>query len=421
MIRRRSVFRALVLIGMVVAGSFGGVHLWAWREYRAAEEARRDDRPEDAFRHIQNCLRVWSSSPRAHLRAARIARCSGNELETERFLNLFKQLHGEATPEYQMEWLLMRANSGEIDDVSGSLIALVDQGSPDSIYLLESLARIYMRLTRYAQAKLCLNRWLELEPDSARALDWRAWVWEHVDSNDEAFRDYRRSLELAPGRHETRKRYADLLLSHARPGEALPEYEIVHRAQPDRLDVRVGIGSCRHLLGQPEEAREILEGVLQVDPDHAGALLHLGKIERLTGRLPAAEKHLKKLLDVDRASVDGYYNLYLTLEQQDRTMEAAEIKRRHDHLEKSVRRLHELITQKLEGSLKNPTILTEIGEILIFDVGNERLGEHWLKTALKTNPRFRRAHELLLRYYEKSGDQAKASEHRRLLARLEES
>src|SRR5690349_19193766 len=77
---------SLALSFLVIAAGVGGVNLWAWHHYRAAEEALRVDEMDSAQEHITVCLRIWRWSSTAQFLAARIERVSGRYPEAEAHL-----------------------------------------------------------------------------------------------------------------------------------------------------------------------------------------------------------------------------------------------------------------------------------------------------------------------------------------------
>src|SRR5438132_801788 len=75
--RRRLRRWVILLVGVGVLGLggwLGGLQLWAWHHFRAAEQAlHRYDFPE-ALAHLERCLRVWPNSVATRLQAAQAAR-----------------------------------------------------------------------------------------------------------------------------------------------------------------------------------------------------------------------------------------------------------------------------------------------------------------------------------------------------------
>src|SRR5262249_58703663 len=98
----------------------------------------------------------------------------------------------------QLEFLLMRTQTGEVEEVTPSLIALVDSNHPDSLLILETMARTYMHGLRYGPAYQCLNRWIAISPDDGRPYQRRGWGISPMNHPAWPAADYQRSLALNP-------------------------------------------------------------------------------------------------------------------------------------------------------------------------------------------------------------------------------
>ena len=196
----------------------------------------------------------------------------------------------------QLEWLLLRCQQGDVDELSPGLLASVDNHHPESAAILEALAAVYMRQTRYPEALHCLDRWVELAPDSVRTLDWRGWVHNQLDNRVQAVSDYERALELQPGLSAVRLRLAQILIENARYGDAVVHLDRLRGAadQPGGAD---GPGACWMAQSRTDDARNLLDSVLASHPDDFDALVQRGKLEMDGGHFAEAEHWLKKALE----------------------------------------------------------------------------------------------------------------------------
>src|SRR5207248_6012552 len=105
---------------------------------------------------------------------------------------------GAASDDVKLEFLLMRVQGGEVDEVAPQLRECVDHGHPEAPLILETLSRAYMHNLRYGDALGALNRWVKEAPESAEPLHWRGWVKERVNDSKGAMRDYQEALECDP-------------------------------------------------------------------------------------------------------------------------------------------------------------------------------------------------------------------------------
>jgi tetratricopeptide (TPR) repeat protein len=392
----------------------------AWQE-RAARRALGQERFEDAHRHIDRALRVRPNRSSTNLLAARIARRRGAYDEAEQYLGRCQprdgQRDGETGP-FQLEWLLLRCQRGEVDELSPELLAWVGRDHPDSAAILEALASVYMRQARYMEALRCLDRWMELAPDSVRALDWHGWVCNQLDHRLQAISDYERALELDPKRASVRQRLAEILVESSQHADAVPHLELLRQEQPDSPEVLVALARCRIVQSLHDEARALLGQVLDARPNHFEALLHLGKMELGRGQAAEAERWLRKALAVQPRDPDARYALLRSLQlqpkrQRDARKELETWKRDRRNRDRLVR----LLRTELDLKPKDADLARETGELFL-ELGEDQRGLFWLHRALALNPRHAPTHRALIAYYERTNNKALADEHRRQLAAL---
>lgn len=413
--RRRPGFSLLVGCVLGAVGAAVAAHLFALFHYDAAQRALREDRHADARRHVDWCLIIWPSSLAAHLLAARIERSGGNFVQAEEHLNEVKRLEGHATEESQLEWLLLRAQQGEVDEVAPALWDCVHRGHPQTVPILETLARTYMHELRFHPAHACLNAWLEREKDSVRALDWRGWVRERLDLRENVVDDYRRALEMAPQRSAVRLRLAQLLLDKHDPRAAWPHLRRLRAESGQETDVLVVLARCRMLQGKWSDARDLLALALASQPRDPPALYYRGKVELLARRPADAERWFRQALRQNPFDLEVHNSLYESLRQQGGPKKAAAAaqRKRYNRLKTDLARLDTLLRQEIEAAPRSPDPPSEAGAILL-RIGQAPLGLYWLSQALKRDRRHTPTHEALARYYAETNQPQKAAAHRRL-------
>jgi tetratricopeptide (TPR) repeat protein len=401
---------------LLVAGLAASEGWAAWQE-RLAGQAMADDHLDEARHHIEVALHVRSRRTSTLLLAARIRRLRGAYPEAEQYLLRCGQLHGMSAP-VQLEWLLLRCQQGEVDELAPNLLAQVGQNHPDTLAILETLASVYIRQMRYLEALSCLDRWLERAPDSVRALDWRGWVTAQLDHREQSIRDYERLLELQPGRADIRLRLAQILVESARHVEAVPHLERLLVELPDSPDVPAALAPCRVTQSRPEEARALLDAVLKDHPDHFEALLQRGNLELTFGHPVEAEPWLRKALEIKPYDSEARYSLYRSLQRQpDRQQEAERERARWEQEGKKQQRLTSLLRKDLAAHPNDVELAREAGELFLH-LGEEKRGLFWLYRALAINPRHVPSHRALLAYYERTNNTEKAAEQRRQLAEV---
>src|SRR5262249_15262286 len=113
-----------------------------------AVQAMNEERYEDARAALRFCLDVWPRNASSLRLAARIERLAGRYLEAEEYLEKCEALEKEPTEPTQMERILLRAETGELDVVAPALWQLVEENHPESRAILRTLARACLRLSR---------------------------------------------------------------------------------------------------------------------------------------------------------------------------------------------------------------------------------------------------------------------------------
>ena len=405
--RRRLHWWLLLLVVVSVLTA----QLFAWREYRGAEAAWKADQGDQALGRIQNCLVVWRWSRSANLLAARIARTLGQYPIAEYHLNECKRLGG-ADEDSQLEWLLMRAQTGELDELAQGLILAAEAEEKNRVLILTALAQSYLTRLRYAPGLGVLDLWLQSDPDNVRALDWKGWALQRLNRDEEATDVYLRVLELDPERDGVRKRLVGFFLAANDPVRARPHLDKLLRKTPDAEDLLMDWALMSRLTGDTEEAERTLDKILNMDPDLAGVLTLRAKVALGKNQLAEAEGFLRRAEKLAPEDPEILYSLHSALRGQNKP-EANAYLARYQQKERDLRRLNILLGEKGERLLSNPAEATEAGKLL-FGVGADKAAVHWLHTALRKDPNYKPAHAELAKYYQRIDDTEMAAEHLRL-------
>jgi tetratricopeptide (TPR) repeat protein len=370
---------------------------------------------EQARAHLQACLCVWPKDARVHLLAARAARRMGVLDEAEEHLTAC-QASGGVTDETTLEWALLRAQRGELPDVEQYLRARLEDRRTDPLPTLEVLTAELMRVRRLLEAKLYLDRWLELKPDDPVPLVRRGWVAEHLLDDTAAAQDYQRALVLTPEDDNVRLRLGEIQERTGRAAEAVAHFERLRARQPAEPAVLLGLARCRRQLGQPDEALQLVAAVLADHPQHAQALAERGRLALDSGQTAEAETWLRKAAAQDPHDRQIVYAYYRCLEQLGKTDEAHACLVRLGELEADARRMKELMEAVAQRPREAP-LLYEVGLIFLRD-GFKEDGLSWLIAASEADPAHRPTRRALAEYYEQNGQPEQAEEQRRILQQL---
>ena len=409
-IRRPRTTFAVAGFFLAASATFG---VWYVRhQWQAAREALVADRPDEARSRLAICLAIWPQDAEVRVLAARAARLSGDLTAAEDHLNRCLKLRGGATEAVQLEFLLLRVQTGDLDEVERPLIETVERKHPDSPHILETLAKAYMRRLRYRPAYACLSRWIELRPDAAKPYLLRGWVLERLNHPKPAMQDYLKALESDPDLIPVRLRVAEMLLEDNLASEALPHLEQLHRQAPDLPQVQARLGMCRFLQGQPAEARRLMEAAVIHLPDDPVLLIHLARLDLGEGRYTEAEQRLRRVLQSDPSDTEAWFNLFSVLRLLDRPNESAAALKEYERNKVLVDRSNKLLKDVADTPTGGPDDYSELGETLI-QIGKDQHGLYWLERALERDPGHQRSHRALAAYYEKKGDATNAASHRR--------
>ncbi len=400
--------------GIVVAAAallIGGTCLYARQQWRSAERALNEGRYPDAQQGFKRCLRFWPNDVHAHVMAARSFRLTGDFVDAEKYLNECLKLQRGASDEVQIEFLLMRVQRGEVDQLTETLMHLVDQQHPQSATILDTCASAYLFNHRYRPALKCIERWVTIDPAAARPHQLRGWVYEEMNLRVDAMKEYKQALQLDPSLVPVRLRLAEMLINEKQPLEALPHLQILRQQFPDRADVMARLGQCRYLQGQNEEARRLMTAAVEKMPDDSQLLLHLGKLENEADHPVEAEKWLRRAHKADPSDPESLYVLVPCLRRQGREQDAENTLKEYQNTKKTLEQVNQILRDQVNSPITDPEKAYQAGAGLL-ELGQSRLGLYWLHQALIRDPNHQPTHRLLMEYYEKQNDPEQAAIHR---------
>jgi tetratricopeptide (TPR) repeat protein len=411
------------LVGLLLGVLGLGVWAVAWNvlaesHLRRAEKALQKQRYPQALEEYRRALRYHPQSARLHLLAGRTARRAGDFQAAREHLRQCRELQDGVSEEQQLEEYLLRAQTGEVDEVHRYLVPYLLQEGQLTPLVLEALVRGYMGKYRMQLAWQCLHRWLELEPDNVEALFRRATWYAQQQSIPLAVDDFHRVLDLDPERLEARLAVAELLHADKNFAEEIEvQYREVLRRSPQDATALLGLAQCCVEAGRSEEARGLLDALPEDKRATATELWLRGMLEMHDGRLDNAEGLLRQAMTREPRILDACYNLMLCLRRLGRDEDARAMSERFQQIERDEKRLIAITTKEMGASPLNPALHCELGEIYLRLAVPER-ALHWFNSALRIDPNYRRAHECLRDYYHSRWpeDKEKADYHRRQLA-----
>jgi tetratricopeptide (TPR) repeat protein len=408
--------RPVVLLGVLVvlaALAGAGLYLGAWYHWSRADADLARYHTAEARQHLDACLWFWPHSPAVHLLAARAARRAGDYEAAEKHLRQCQHGQAPAPEEVVLEWAMLRASMGDLRGQEEYLQAQLRKNPAQGPLIWEALAEGYLRMYRVLDAVRCLDHWLEVEPDNVQAFYLRGSVYRQIQVVQKAVPDFRRVVELDPGRNDAREYLAGGLLELGHFSEALEHLEHLLRQRPADPDLRVRLARCHDGLEHSEQARRLLDLVLAENPDYGPALRAYGQMARQARQPEEAEKWLRRAARVLPYDYQVQYALYQALEEQGKTTEAKEQLARAQQVKDRRERLADISHRKMSERPYDPALHCELGTLLI-ELGHRELGARWLHSALQRDPNYQPAHAALAKYYQEEGDTEQAAHHRQL-------
>ena len=141
------------------------------------------------------------------------------------------------------------------------------------------------------------------------------------DRLDKATEDFLTSLMARPDSWDAHYNLGNYYLGQNRPKEALVEYDIAYKHEPQAVLTLVNAAMAHAKLGEPVKAEAKLNEALKVAPDSSAALYNLGLVKAELGDSGAAEQHLRTAFKTDPQLAGAAFNLCI-ITAKDRPAEA---------------------------------------------------------------------------------------------------
>jgi tetratricopeptide (TPR) repeat protein len=339
--RRRVRRWFLVLLGLAVlavGGWFGGWHLWALHQLRAADKALERYEFSEALDEFEQCLRVWPHSIPTRLQAARAARRAGLLDRASNHLEVCEKT--AVTPETALEQAMLLVQKGNLGEAVG-LMNLVRQGHPDTALILESLTKGLITINRPQEALPLVSMLLQKNPDDAEGEFLLGVLSEMEGKTGKALSHYRRAHDLAPYPVRYQLGLADMLVEFGQASAAWPDYEELLRRSPEDPGVQLGSARCLRALGSSEAALEQLDTLLRDHPDHAEGWAERGRAWKDQGNSSEALRCLRRSFELEPRNGRIGFLLLTELRAQKKVAEAAALQEKVELLEREAKRLHD--------------------------------------------------------------------------------
>lgn len=140
---------------------------------------------------------------------------------------------------------------------------------------------------------------------------------------DKATEEYLATIMARPDSWDAHYNLGNYYLGQNRLNEALAEYDIAYKFEPQSILTLVNAALAHAKLGEPSKAEERLNQALKITPGSSVALYNLGLLKAEQGDLAAAEKILREAFKADPQLAGAAYNLCV-IAAKDRPVEALE-------------------------------------------------------------------------------------------------
>lgn len=393
-------------MAVLATGLVATLAYWQWDRYRArgareaAEQAvtRRDFGA--AATHFDRYVSLRPDDPAGWFQAARAARRGGQFADAKRYLAEYERLGGSPDA-VRLERDLLLVQQGVMGEADVRLRTIINPDHPDAALVLEALARGYIVVERWADARQACALWRLVEPDAPWAWLWGGWVAEQMVQVDQAADFYRRALELAPDDPAARLAFARIQFRQRAPAAAAPHFEWVLARDPENAEALLGLAQCHLEGGRVSDAGPLVDRVLARLPDSAAALALRGRAVMEAGDPPRAEPWLRRAVNAEPSDAEALHLLVLALRAQRKDEEAGQLARRLEALQQDLRRLIEL-TKTITPQLADPGPCHEAG-VIALRVGRTKQGLNLLQEALRRQPDHRPTHAAVAAYYRQTG------------------
>lgn len=389
---------------------------WPETYLRSARQALQRRDFIAAHTDLERYLKARPDNAEAHLLLARLDRRGNHPVEAVTHLDACQRLGGPKEA-IQLERALLAIQNGDFDPRLEQICRRhLKPGGPDEYVILEALSQGYTKIYHLPEAMLCLNRMLELQPDSGYALRRRAWIFAVLRQHEQAESDYRRALEVDADDTIARLGLARILLEARRDGAAaLEQFERLWAVRKESASA-VGLAGSLCLVGRTDEACRLLDDWLRDHADDSAALAERGKLALEERRLEYAETLLRRAIAGAPADPLANHALYQCLIQQDKRAEAEQCQARFQQTKRDIADLDKL-TRHLKEEPDDPDRRCQVAEIFLRQ-NQKAEAERWLLATLQMHPDHGPSHAALADYYQRIGRTEDAEAHRRLAGRL---
>jgi tetratricopeptide (TPR) repeat protein len=167
---------------------------------------------------------------------------------------------------------------------------------------LDNLGLLRSHQERYDEAIAYFQRTIAERPNFMSPHKNLAKTYADMDRDQDAEREYRIAIGLAPLSSGARNEFAKYLLERGRPAEAQAQFAISAQVDPNS-EAQVNLGNFLASAGDADRARAAYASAVAMNPFDSRAHFGLAKLDEAAGRLPEALDGYRAGLQTDPGNV----------------------------------------------------------------------------------------------------------------------
>jgi tetratricopeptide (TPR) repeat protein/4-amino-4-deoxy-L-arabinose transferase-like glycosyltransferase len=196
---------------------------------------------------------------------------------------------------------------------------------PESPFLLNALASVYLREGIYQEAESRLDSAVSILPRFVEAHRNRVELYQDWGKKDKLDEAAKALLRYDNSNTNALLIVAEDYIESGHPDSALPYYEKLVQINPNEPNYRFGLGNAYLRLQEPEKARDIYEDMVHKYPEEPTVHLNLGLAYVQLKEYYLAEEQFLTTLYHDSTNTYAYYNLAKLYEEQGDTAMATNL------------------------------------------------------------------------------------------------
>ncbi|MES9950270.1 MAG: tetratricopeptide repeat protein [Candidatus Thiodiazotropha sp.] len=282
----------------------------------------------------------------------------------------------------------IKAKRGETDDAINDVLTVIES-DPSNVEAASLLAVLYADQSDMERAIRIAKDSLAQHADRAASYLLLARLYAQADENDKVVKVLSELIKSKPGDLENRMH---LVSFYQKRGENELAVKMLQQAiadLPDNMDAKLGLIALYKSQGTMDRAEALLEKYVSEAPKHTGLKLELARNYLVGGRKDEAFKALSEVIQLADTSKDGL---------DARTLKASTLIKQQAFEEAGT-----LLQEVLEADPKyKDALLVRAGMSLLSDDPDKGIAD--LRTLLREDPSYVKAHRLKARAHLKKGD-----------------